>query len=205
MYVVRDAAEWENYKSIFHSDAYIYTTWSGRMHYADFITVSQRGMDNGAFIMHRCHGITTDITQDATRAVTKMKATISQRFTLDEGDVDVEADCRFCFFWAKVPETPEWRAVFVRHWYEKDKLIPVDPRFRPEINDESLKSFPNGYRYLGYCQEKVMGVKVAKDMPGHLRDRGGTSGPTKVAGENHDKLYWLAKAWLDDGDTKIFS
>lgn len=34
--------------------------------------------------MHRCHGTTTDITLDATRAVTKMKATITQRFSLQE-------------------------------------------------------------------------------------------------------------------------
>ena len=59
-------------------------------------------MDKGAFIMHRIHGSTTDITPDARRAVTKMKATITQRFELDGCEVDAEADCRFCFFWERV-------------------------------------------------------------------------------------------------------
>jgi hypothetical protein len=114
----RDACEWDNLKSIFHPDAYIYTTWTGRTHHQDFINASQRGMDAGAFIMHRCHGVTTDITPDATRAVTKMKAAITQRFDLDGAEADAESDCRFCFFWEK-QASGEWKARFVRHWYEK--------------------------------------------------------------------------------------
>lgn len=74
-------------------------------------------MDKGAFIMHRCHGISTDINEHATRAVTKMKATITQRFDLDGIEADAESDCRFCFFWVKYEG--EWRAKYVRHWYEK--------------------------------------------------------------------------------------
>lgn len=87
------------------------------MHYLDFIASSQKGMDKGAFIMHRCHGISTDVNTEATRAVTKMKATITQRFVLDGVEADAESDCRFCFFWHK--HNGEWRARYVRHWYEK--------------------------------------------------------------------------------------
>lgn len=114
----RDACEWENLESIFHPDAYIYTTWTGRTHHKDFIKASQAGMDKGAFIMHRCHGISTDINSAGTRAVTKMKATITQRFDLEGCEADAESDCRFCFFWLKSSHG-EWQARFVRHWYEK--------------------------------------------------------------------------------------
>ncbi|KIX96424.1 uncharacterized protein Z520_07690 [Fonsecaea multimorphosa CBS 102226] len=195
----RDACEWQNLESIFHPEAHIYTTWSGKVHHLDFIAASQRGMDNGAFIMHQCHGTSTDITPDATRAVTKMKATITQRFVLDGCEVDAESDCRFCFFWIKNAETHDWQAVFVRHWYEKDKLIPVDPRKVPTLDDTLLDSFPSGYRYLGYCQEKIMGVNVAKDLPGHRRESD-VPGGSKVSGEKHDLLYWQAKRWLDDAE-----
>jgi len=78
----RDACEWENLLSIFHPSAYIFTTWTGRTHHLDFIAASKAGMDKGAFIMHRIHGSTTDISPDGLRAVTKMKATITQRFEL---------------------------------------------------------------------------------------------------------------------------
>jgi hypothetical protein len=114
-----DACEWENLESIFMPDAHIYTTWTGKTHYADFLEMSKKGMDRGAFIHHRIHGSTTDINTDATRAVTKMKATISQRFVLKSADgkdceVDAESDCRFCFFFMR-NKTNEWKARWVRH------------------------------------------------------------------------------------------
>ncbi|KAK4937617.1 hypothetical protein LTR10_021763 [Elasticomyces elasticus] len=197
----RDACEWENLKSIFHPDAYIYTTWTGRTHHLDFIAASQKGMDNGAFIMHRCHGISTDINTEATRAVTKMKATITQRFDLDGCEADAESDCRFCFFWTKV-DNGEWRARYVRHWYEKDKLIPVNPTKVPKIDEAQLQKYPSGYRYLAYCQEKTMAVKVLLDMPGHRRENGAPGG-SKACGEKHDLLYWQCKKWVEDGDVDI--
>ncbi|KAJ9628658.1 hypothetical protein H2203_002560 [Taxawa tesnikishii (nom. ined.)] len=198
----RDACEWENLASIFHQDAYIYTTWTGRTHHKDFIKVSQAGMDKGAFIMHRVHGSSTDINTDGTLAVTKMKATITQRFTVDGCEVDAESDCRFCFFWkkeepAKAGEPGKWLARFARHWYEKDKLIPVDPRKVPKLDDEKLATFPVGYRYLAYCQEETMNVTVMKDMPGHRRE--GDS----PCGKKHDLLYWQCKDWVEGREVDV--
>jgi hypothetical protein len=154
-------------------------------------------MDAGAFIMHRIHGSTTDINPEGTRAVTKMKATITQRFDLDGMLADAESDCRFCFFWSKDPATGNWGADFVRHWYEKDKLIPVDPNRVPKLDEEKLKTYPSGYRYLAYCQEKTMGVKVMLDMPGHRREG------DNVNGKKHDLLYWQAKAWVEGEKVEI--
>lgn len=191
----RDACEWENFASIFHPGAQLYTTWSGRVAYNDFIAISKSGMDKGAFIMHRCHGTTTDINPGGTRAVTKMKATITQRFTIDGAEVDAESDCRFCYFWEKVDG--KWGARYVRHWYEKDKLIPVNPAKVPVLNEEKLKGYPEGYRYLAYCQEAIMGCKVVMDMPGHRRSAGTPNG------EKHDLLYRLAKTWVEGGDISI--
>jgi hypothetical protein len=190
----RDACEWENLTNIFHPDAHIYTTWTGRTHHLDFINASKKGMDAGAFIMHRCHGSSTDINTTATRAVTKMKATITQRFDLDGAEADAESDCRFCFFWTKVGN--DWKAMFVRHWYEKDKLIPVNPSKVPKLDDEKLATYPSGYRYLAYCQEKTMGVKVLLDMPGHNRESG-VPGGSQAAAKKHDELYWACKRWLE--------
>lgn len=202
----RDSCEWENLASIFHPDACIYTSWTGKTYYKDFISASKRGMDAGAFIMHRCHGITTDINSSATWAVTKMKATITQRFVLDGCEVDAESDCRFLFFWMKVGgsdnetavEGGDWQARWVRHWYEKDKLIAVDPRRVPQIDEDLLGRFPSGYRHLAYCQLKTMRVQVLTDLPGHNREKG-IEGGSKVGGEKHDLLYWQAKAWVEGG------
>ncbi|KAJ7667125.1 PEP2-like protein [Mycena rosella] len=188
----RDAREWENFRSIFHPGAFVYTTWTGRISIDDFIMISQEGMDRGASIMHRIHGSSVDLATAGTRAVVKMKATITQRFELPPNSVlvDAETDCRFCMFFEKDSEST-WGARFVRHFYEKDKLIPVDPRHIPIIDDEKLAGFPAGYRYLAYCQEACMpGIKVKRDMPG-------------IRGEEHDLLLRQAKAWLDGEDVEI--
>ena len=143
----RDACEWENLESIFAPDAYIYTTWTGKTFYKDFIELSKAGMDKGAFIMHRCLGASTDINPDATRAVTKLKSIITQRFVLDGCEVDADADCRFCFFFEKgtdqVTDIPkgEWRARYVRHWYEKDKLVPTNPAKVPKLDEAKLATY----------------------------------------------------------------
>ena len=172
----------------------VYTSWSGRVAASDFIEMSKKGMDKGVFIMHRCHGLTTDINHSGTRAVTKMKATITQRFDMDGGEADAEADCRFVFFFSKTED--RWGANYVRHWYEKDKLIPVDPTRVPRIDQGKLKAYPRGYKYLAYCQEVVLGLPVTRDLPGHRIDvAAGT-----VNGEKHDLLYWQAKSWVEGGE-----
>ncbi|KAI1123866.1 hypothetical protein F5Y10DRAFT_280638 [Nemania abortiva] len=176
----RDACEWENLDSIFHPGAYVYTTWTGRTLSTDFREASKADIDKGTFIMHRCHEVTSDITPDTKRAVTKMKATITQRFIIDDCEVDVDADCRFIFCFDK-----------------KDKLIPTNPNKIPKLNDTKLESYPPDYKNLAYCQELTMGVSVLKDLPGHRRHAG------TVNGEKHDLLYRQAKDWLDGNEVSI--
>ena len=83
-----------------------------------------------------------------------MKAIITQRFEIDGCEVDAEADCRFCFLWEKGTEQVtdiaegEWRARFVRHWYEKDILKPVNPSKVPKLDQKDLDKFPPGYRWV---------------------------------------------------------
>jgi hypothetical protein len=193
----RDACEWQNFRSIFEADAWVYTSWSGKVHIDDFIQASKEGMDRGAFIMHRVHGSTTDINSEATRAVTKMKATITQRFILDGCEVDAESDCRFLFLFRKDASSGNWAARYVRHWYEKDKLIPVDPRKVPALDDQVLQRYSPGYRYLAYCQQVTMGIDISTELPGHNRGKG------TVNGDKHDLLYWHAKEWLEGRDVSF--
>lgn len=194
----RDTCEWDNFASIFHDDAHIYTIWTGRLHFRDFLEISKTTMDKGPFIMHRCNGASTDIRPDGTRAVTKMKAVITQRFIIDACEVDVEVDCRFCYFWER-DGRGDWKARLVRHWYEKDKMIPVNPNKIPFLDEEKLARFPPGYRIIAYCQEATMeGITVLQGMPGHRREDEST--PSRQA---HDKLLWQCKKWLDGTSTDV--
>lgn len=68
-------------------------------------------------------------------------------------------------------------------FYEKDKMIPVDPRRVPALDDAKLQSFPYGYRHLGYCQAG-RGHKVLMTLP-------------EAKGEKHDLMYQAMSAWVD--------
>ena len=69
-------------------------------------------------------------------------------------------------------------------------MDPVDPSVRMKLNDEVLKSFPEGYRHLAYLQTEL-GFKVKRDMPG-------------LRGSMVEALYFQGKRWLQ-GDTPEFS
>ena len=141
--------------------------------------------------MHRCHGASNNINTVGTRAVTKLKATVTQNFEVDDTEFDVETDCGFYFFFEKIDG--HWGARLVRHWYEKDKMIPTNPAKFPALHGERLKKYPLGYKYLAPWQEITMGVTVLQDLPGHGRHTGA------VNVEKHDLLYRLAKGWLEGG------
>jgi len=162
--VYRDASEWNNYRDIFaEKDAYIWTTWSGGLTIEDFIEVSKKGRSRGDFIMHRENGTLVDLNPTTSRAVGKMKATITQRFSIEGNAVDVECDCRFIFFCAKFPSVG-WKTQYVKLFYEKDKMIPVDGKSVPEFDKAELKKYPVGYQYLGVAQA-MLGHKILDGLP----------------------------------------
>jgi len=66
--------------------------------------------------------------------------------------------------------------------YEKDRLDPLDPSARLELDKTLLAQFPEGYRHLAYLQTRI-GYKVKADMPG-------LDGPEVAA------LYRRGKGWL---------
>jgi len=66
--------------------------------------------------------------------------------------------------------------------YELDRMDPVDPAARLELDRELLARFPEGYRHLAYLQTRV-GYDVKPDMPG-------------LQGTEVDDLYESGAAWL---------
>lgn len=65
------------------------------------------------------------------------------------------------------------------------------------MDEEKAQTYPPGYRYLAYWQEKTMGVSVVKDLPGHRRHVG-----TENL-EKHDLLYRQAKKWVEEGSLDV--
>jgi len=68
--------------------------------------------------------------------------------------MDAVADWRFCSFFDKGTDDGdkiakgEWRARCVRHWYEKDKTLPVSTIKIPPLDESNLQQYPPGYMYM---------------------------------------------------------
>lgn len=176
----RDAAEWQNYRSMFHDDAYIATSWK-QGPIDEFIEASKEGFAKGSsfmYILHRIIGQTVDVQGD--RAVSKMKVTITCRFTFDGIEMDNEADCRFFFMLAK--RDGKWGVCRYTLLFDKDKMVPVHPGRSFDIPIKEVEKYPSGYRYLAWCENQI-GNAPKLDLNAH--------------GPERDILYAKCKAWLD--------
>ena len=178
--VWRDAMIWERFRTVWHDDGRMMATWfQGTAD--EFIKVSQEGYERGVRILHFLGGSSIDVAGD--RAIAQTKMTISQRAPVDGVMCDVVCTGRFYDFFEK--RAGRWGLVLKRLVYEKDRLDPVDPSAELSLDQDLLKSFPEGYRHLAYLQSKI-GYNVKKDMAG-------------LEGPDLDALYAQGARWLAGG------
>ena len=175
--VWRDAGDWARFRTVWHDDGRMMATWfQGSAD--DFIRVSREGWERGVSILHFLGGTSIDLA--GTRAVAQTKMTISQRAAVHGVMCDVVCTGRFCDFLEQ--RAGIWGLVLRQPIYEKDRLDPVDPAARLDLDPAVLARFPEGYRHLAYLQESI-GYTVKPDMPG-------LKGPEVAA------LMARAAAWL---------
>jgi len=175
--VWRDALMWDRFRTVWHDDGRMMATWfQGTAD--EFIKVSQEGYARRVRILHFLGGTSIDIA--GMRAIAQTKMTISQRASVDDVVCDVVCTGRFYDFLEK--RRDRWGLVLRQPIYEKDRLDPVDPAARLELDRNLLAQFPEGYRHLAYLQTRI-GYKVKTDMPG-------LDGPEVAA------LYRRGEAWL---------
>ncbi len=174
----RDAGDWERFATVWHPEGRMNATWC-RASATEFIRQSREGMERGVNILHFLGGMTIDRAGD--RAVAQTKMTISQRAKVDGVLCDVLCTGRFYDFVEK--RNGKWGVVERQPIYEKDRMDPVDPAARLELDSTLLARFPEGYRHLAYLQVKI-GMDVTTSMPG-------------LMGDEVQALYARGKAWLE--------
>jgi hypothetical protein len=173
----RDAGDWERFRTVWHDDGWMSATWfQGPA--AQFIEVSRAGFDKGVSILHFLGGSSVELR--AARAIAQTKMTISQRGAVDGVAVDVVCTGRFYDFFEK--RSGRWAIVRRQPIYEKDRMDPVDPAARLQLDPALLARFPEGYRHLAYLQTRL-GFTVKPDMPG-------------LRGPEVQRLYAQGLAWL---------
>ena len=173
----RDAGDWERFATVWHDDGVMMATWfQGPA--KEFIRVTQEGWKKGVSILHFLGGTSIDLAGD--RAIVQTKMTISQRGDVQGVLCDVVCTGRFYDFVEK--RDGRWGVVLRQPIYEKDRVDPVDPSAKLEIDPAKLSEFPKGYRHLAYIQTGI-GYIVKRDMP-------------QLTGPEVEKLYARGKAWL---------
>ena len=176
--VWRDAGDWERFATCWHDDGRMMATWfQGSA--TEFIGVSREGFDKGVRILHFLGGTSIDVAGD--RAIAQTKMTISQRAEVDGVLCDVVCTGRFYDFLTREGAGP-WQLLLRQPIYEKDRMDPVDPAAKLELDRTRLQEFPEGYRHLAYAQTAI-GYEVKRDMPG-------------LTGPEVEKLYADGKTWL---------
>lgn len=176
----RDANQWDRFRTVWHPEGVMMATWF-QGSYEQFIEVSKEGFERGVRILHFLGGSTVDI--NSSRAIAQTKMTISQRASVHDVVCDVVCTGRFYDFFEK--RDGLWKIVLRQPIYEKDRLDPVSPSDRLELDRSILDSFPEGYRHLAYLQHSI-GYAVKRDMPG-------------LVGPEVEALYVRGASWLSGG------
>lgn len=175
--VWRDAGDWERFATVWHDDGVMMATWfQGPAR--EFIRVTQEGWKKGVSILHFLGGSSIDVAGD--RAIVQTKMTISQRGDVQGVLCDVVCTGRFYDFVEK--RDGRWGVVLRQPIYEKDRVDPVDPSVRLELDQKALAEFPHGYRHLAYIQTQI-GYTVKRDMP-------------QLTGAEVESLYARGALWL---------
>ena len=178
--VWRDAGHWDRFRTVWHDDGVMQATWTQGT--ADeFIAMSKEGWAKGVSILHFLGGNSIDLAGD--RAISQTKMTISQRARVHDVLVDVVCTGRFYDFIER--RNGKWGFVLRQPIYEKDRMDPVDPAGKVELDQTLLMSFPEGYRHLAYLQSQI-GYKIKLNMPG-------------LKGDLVDALYKRGADWLAGG------
>ncbi len=173
-----DSGDWERFATVWHTDGWMTATWfQGPAQ--DFVAARRAGFERGVEIVHFLGAMTADVAGH--RAVSQTKMTIGQRASVDGVQVDALCTGRFYDFLEK--RNGRWGIVRRQPIYEKDRLDPVDPAARLELDRDLLDRFPAGYRHLAYLQTKA-GFEVKLGLPG-------------LRGPEVEKLYSEGKAWLE--------
>jgi SnoaL-like domain len=175
--VWRDAGDWKRFRTVWHEEGRMMATWfQGPAE--EFIRVSKEGMERGVNILHFLGANSVEVNNH--RAISQTKMAILQRALVHDVLCDVTCIGRFYDFFEK--RAGKWGLVLRQPIYEKDRLDPLDPAAKLQLDPTILNRFPEGYRHLAYLQTNI-GYRVKPDMPG-------------LKGPEVEALYARGQAWL---------
>lgn len=174
----RDNALWDEMRKCYAPDSVVDISWY-RGSGAGFVDASSK---MGGFAPHRIHGAMTWV--NGLRAVTVMPATLEIRREVEGTLCELFSDIQLHFCTEK--RSGQWFITRFESIYEKDRLVPVLPGAKPEINSSELKKYRKSYACMSYTAE-INGIIDDQNLAGLDRP------------ETVDSLRQRLKSWLKEG------
>ena len=171
----RDTGRWEKLRALYTDDAIQHTTWFvGRAR--EFIDrVAARPLGGSQHFVGACA-----VELNGDRAIAETRLMLLVRGTLASVAIDITCYCRSYDRFVRMDNT--WRIARREMIYEKDRIDPLTPGARLELDERELVRYPVGYRHLAYFQA-AGGARITPDLP--------TPGTDALA-----RLYAEGERWL---------
>ena len=155
--IASDSGDWERFATVWHDDGWMTATWfQGPA--TEFLKARRAGFERGVSIIHFLGATSIDVA--GSRAIAQTKMTINQRATVDGVLVDAVCTGRFYDFFER--RAGRWAIVRRQPIYEKDRLDPVEPGAKLELDRGLLAKFPEGYRHVKLGLPGLRGPEVAR-------------------------------------------
>jgi hypothetical protein len=163
----RDTGRWEKLLSLYAPGATMQTTWfDGSAE--EFVDRSAKGFGKTARGQHLIGASVIDLGE--ARAIAETRIVLLLRTTVGLTQVDVTCHGRFFDFFEK--QNAKWRICKRLPIYEKDRIDPVDPLERVDLDHQRLSRFAEGYRHVAYVQS-LAGADVTRGLiePGSVEEQ----------------------------------
>lgn len=176
-YIWRDMGDFERLRTIWHPDGKMAASWREGP-FEDFIQANIKGWNTSLSILHQPGCSSIEVNGDRAVSITKM--IISQRADIHGVLCDVNCLARHHDLWEK--RNGRWGLMMKDTIFDKDRIDPVNSGEKVVLDEKLLRSFPEGYQYLGYLQTTI-GYKVNNQK-------------ATLKGEVVEKMYARGRAWL---------
>jgi SnoaL-like domain len=177
----RDTGRWPQLRALYTADAVVHTTWFVGSA-SEFVERCMQAAGRGSRSQHFIGAVSVEL--NGGRAIAESRAMLLVRAPLH--GVEVDATCWLRFYDWFVREPSGWRIRMRSGVYEKDRIDPVDPSRRIDLDAAELARYPAGYRHLAYLQA-AGGARITPDLP--------IPGSDALA-----RLYAHGRRWLEQGD-----
>ncbi|MEF2978501.1 nuclear transport factor 2 family protein [Subtercola sp. YIM 133946] len=177
--LARDTNDWGGLTAAYWPGSRVRVTWfDGSIE--EFVSSSRDSVHPGRVRgFHAIEPVWAE--QNGDRALVESRGQILLRPTVEGVECDLTSWCRFVAGLER--RDGEWRMAFFDNIYVKDRIDPVEPGARIEVDAGLLASSRVSYRWLAYTNAR-RGIPVPDDLPGDDRD------------DLVDGLWADARSWL---------